>query len=298
MSKDIPPGDLRMIPINKIDILNTRERNTKVFDEIVENIRALGLKKPITVTPREGKDGEQRYLLVCGEGRMKAFMSLGQADIPALVVSVSDEDAFIMSLAENIARRQYRPLELLSNIETLRNQGYDKKTIAAKTGLTVEWVHGILLLLERGEERLLVAVERGKIPLTAALAIVGGEDDDKAVQKALQDAYESGKLRGKQLFEAKKVIECRHSLGRSLGRGMSRKRSDVTTSSLVRTYQKEVERQRMMVKKAEMTQHRLMFVVGALRQLLSNENFSNLLRAEGLDSLPTYLAERVWVAGS
>lgn len=298
MSKSAPPGDLRLIPINKIDILNTRERNTKIFDEIVENIKALGLKKPITVTPRSGKNGEERYLLVCGEGRMKAFMSLGEANIPALVVSVSDEEAFIMSLAENIARRQYRPLELLANIETLRNQGYDKKAIAAKTGLTVEWVGGILILLERGEERLLVAVERGKIPLTAALAIVGGEDDDKAVQKALQDAYESGKLRGKQLFEAKKVIECRHTLGRTLERGMSRKRSDVTTSSLVRTYQKEVERQRMMVKKAEMTQQRLMFVVGALRQLFSNENFINLLRAEGLDTLPTYLAERVWSKGS
>ncbi len=298
MTKSLPPGDLRMIPINKIDILNTRERNTKIFDDIVENIRALGLKKPITVTPRAGKDGEERFLLVCGEGRMKAFISLGEANIPALVVSVSDEDAFVMSLAENIARRQYRPLELLSNIEALRNQGYDKKAIAAKTGLSPEWVNGILVLLERGEERLLVAVERGKIPLTAALAIVGGEDDDKAVQKALQDAYESGKLRGKQLFEAKRVIECRHTLGRTLERGMSRKRSDVTTSSLVRTYQKEVERQRMIVKKAEMTQHRLMFVVGALRQLLANENFINLLRAEGLDTLPTYLAERVWSTGS
>jgi ParB family chromosome partitioning protein len=298
MSKNLSPGELRMIPINKIDILNTRERNTKIFDEIVDNIRALGLKKPITVTPRQGKDGEERFLLVCGEGRMKAFMSLGQDSIPALVVTVNDEEAFIMSLAENIARRQYRPMELLANIEALRNQGYDKKAIAAKTGLTVEWVNGILILLERGEERLLVAVERGKIPLTAALAIVGGEDDDKAVQKALQDAYESGKLRGKQLFEAKRVIECRHTLGRTLERGMSRKRADVTSSSLVRTYQKEVERQRLMVRKAELTQQRLMFVVGALRQLLSNENFTNLLRAEGLDTLPTYLAERVWATGS
>jgi len=33
-----------------------------------------------------------------------------------MVVKVSDEDAFIMSLAENIARRQCRPLELLAGI--------------------------------------------------------------------------------------------------------------------------------------------------------------------------------------
>jgi len=297
MTEKIGPGEMQMIPIDRIDVLNPRERNKGVFDEIVGNIKAIGLKKPITVTPRAGQDGTERYLLICGEGRMKAFRSLGEKTIPALVVVVSDENAFIMSLAENIARRQYRPLELLAGIEELRDQGYDKKTIAQKTGLTVEYVHGILLLLKNGEERLLVAVERGRIPLNAALTIVGAGDDDKAVQAALQDAYETGKLRGKQLIQARRVIERRQTLGRSVARGTPRKMQDVTTSSLVRTYQKEVERQKQMVKKAEIAQQRLLFVVGALRELLADENFTTLLRAEGLDSLPKYLAERVWSGG-
>ena len=34
------------------------------------------------------------------------------------------------------------------------------------------------------------------------------------------------------------------------------------------------------------------------RQLLADENFTNLLRAEGLSTLPKYLAERVSAAGS
>ena len=41
----------------------------------------------------------------------------------------------------------------------------------------------------------------------------------------------------------------------------------------------------------------LLFIVGALRQLLADENFTNLLRAEGMDSLPQYLADRVWARG-
>lgn len=129
---------IQMIPVEKVEVLNPRERNGRVFEEIVDNIKTIGLKKPITVTPRKGPDGEERYLLVCGEGRLKAFKSLGEAKIPALVIEASDEDAFIMSLAENIARRQYRPLELLAGVEALRDKGYDKKVIAAKTGLTVE----------------------------------------------------------------------------------------------------------------------------------------------------------------
>lgn len=297
MSKKHLSTELQMISVDRIEVLNPRERNGRIFDEIVGNIKNIGLKKPITVTPRPGPDGGEHYLLICGEGRLKAFTALGEKTIPAMVVKVSDEDAFIMSLTENIARRQCRPLELLAGIDQLRNQGYDKKTIAQKTGLSVDYVQGILYLLKNGEERLLVAVESGRIPLNAALTIAGAGNDDKAVQAALQDAYESGKLRGNQLIQARRVIERRRSLGRSVARGMPRKTADVTSSSLIRTYQNEVERQKLMVKKAEFSQQRLLFVIEALRQLLSNDNFTNLLRAEGLDTLPTYLAERVWAGG-
>lgn len=283
-----------MIPIDRIDVLNPRERNKIAFDEIVDNIKAIGLKKPIIVTTRYDPEGIDRYLLICGEGRMKALRSLGENAIPALVVSVSDEDAFIMSLVENIARRKYRPLELLAGIEHLRDQGYDRKAIAKKIGLSPDYVYGILTLLKHGEERLIVAVQAGRIPLNAALSIVGAGDDDKAVQIALQDVYESGKLRGKQLLQARRVIERRQTLGRSIARGTPRKVKDVTPTSLVRTYQKEVERQKQMVKKAEIAQQRLLFVVSALRELLSDENFTTLLRAENLDTLPKYLADRVW----
>ena len=291
------PTELQMIPMDRIEVLNPRDRNNRIFEVIVGNIKALGLKKPVTVTPRPGPQGDVRYILICGEGRLKAFKALGETQIPALVVNVNDEDAFIMSLAENIARRQRKPLELLSGIQALRDKGYDKRDIAAKTGLSMTYVGGILILLRKGEERLLMAVERGRMPLAAALDIVGAGNEDKAVQEALQGAYESGKLRGKQLLHARKVIENRQSLGRTLERRGPRKRSDVTTSSLVRTYQKEVERQRLIIRKAEFAQQKLMFFVGALRQLLEDEHFTTLLRAEGLDNLPKYLADRVWAVG-
>ena len=90
------PETVTLIPIARVEILNSRERNMKIFEEIVENIKSIGLKKPITVTERPGDDGRPKYLLVCGEGRLNAFRILGETHIPALVVDVSDEDAFIM----------------------------------------------------------------------------------------------------------------------------------------------------------------------------------------------------------
>lgn len=287
------PTEVRMIDVSAIDVLNPRERNEKTFDEIVVNIKRVGLKKPITVTPRRAADGQERFLLVCGEGRLKAFKALGENQIPALVIDVDDDAAFIMSLAENIARRQYRPLELLSGIEQLRDKGCAPKDIAAKTGLTQTYVLGILTLLQQGEQRLIVAVERGEIPLNAAITIASAGDDDKAIQTALQDAYEAGTLRGKNLLDARRVIERRKSFGKSMSHGPSRKREPVTSASLVRTYQREVERQKLIVRKATYTQQQLLFAINALQQLLVDEHFLTLLRAEGLDTLPKQLAERV-----
>ena len=297
MSTSLSARVLRHVPLDLIDVLNPRERNARAFGEIVANIKAIGLKKPVMVTPRLQPDGTERFVLMCGEGRLTAFRNLGEKSIPAFVVDVNDEDAFIVSITENIARRRWSPLELLSGIEHLQTKGYKATQIAAKTGLALKYVQGMLSLLQNGERRLVLAVETGKIPLNAALSIVGAGDDDKAIQAALQDAYEAGTLRGNSLILARRVIERRAALGKSSTRRMYPESGDVTSSSLVRTYQREVQRQKQIVRKASFAQQRLAFMVGALQQLFADEHFFTLLRAESLDTLPKYVAERVWPDG-
>ena len=46
------PSEVQMIPIRQIDVINPRARDQKEFNAIVANISEVGLKKPITVTPR------------------------------------------------------------------------------------------------------------------------------------------------------------------------------------------------------------------------------------------------------
>ncbi len=53
------------------------------------------------------------------------------------------------------------------------------------------------------------------------------------------------------------------------------------------------EKQRLLVKKSDFTQTRLLFVVEALKDLLSKDGFINLLRAEGLATMPRALTVRV-----
>ncbi|MEN5173644.1 ParB/RepB/Spo0J family partition protein [Acinetobacter higginsii] len=280
-----------LIPISQIEILNPRERNEKVFAEIVESISTVGLKKPITVTKNLGRN--HPYQLICGEGRIKAFLQLGETEIPARIIDVNQEEALIMSLVENIARKQHRALDLLSSIERLSDLGYDKFTIAQKTGLVPEYIQGILTLLKNGEERLLYAVEQKRIPLSIALIIAKTANTNPEMQLVLQEAYETGNLKGHQLLQAKRILERRQFSGKSLGYGQYQTSNKITANDIVKTYQKEVERQQIAVRKAEQTQQKLSFIIGAITHLKTDELFTTLLRAESLDTMPKYLNDQL-----
>jgi ParB family chromosome partitioning protein len=274
---------VEMIPVDQITVINPRIRNRKIFRQIVDSISKVGLKKPITVSRNQNGDGEPPYQLVCGQGRLEAFISLGEREIPAIVVDVTEEDSLIMSLVENLARH---------DIGELGKRGYSDKEISEKTGLSYEYVHSIRHLLEEGEERLLTAVETGQIPLTVAVDIA--EADEEGVQEALAQAYQQGLLRGKKLLIAKRLVEQRQRRGKAVRRGaLKGARSRMSSDALVRAYKREADRQRLMIKKAEVTQNRLLFVVEAMRQLLADENFVTLLRAEGLATMPRPLADLV-----
>jgi ParB family chromosome partitioning protein len=283
-----------LIPTERIRVLNPRTRNRRNFQEIVENIALVGLKRPITVSKRPRTEPVE-YDLVCGQGRLEAFIELKQTEIPAIIIEADESDCLVMSLVENCARRQHRAIDLMQEVGTLRMRGYDDRQIAAKIGVTPEYVNMIAGLLERGEERLVAAVETGLIPLNLAIEIARA--DDEGAQRALAQAYTEKKLRGKKLVAVRRILQQRQSRGRQVrespfGRRDGAKRP-LTTEALVRVYRQEADRQKLMIKKAEITQNRLLFVVEAFRSLRVDENFVNLLRAEGLETMPAYLAERL-----
>lgn len=285
---------VEMIPISRITVLNSRARNKRQHREIVNNIEAIGLKRPITVARHDGPGGA-RYDLVCGEGRLEAFQMLGQSEIPAVVIEASESQCLVMSLVENIARRSPRPIDIMREIGALRARGFNDTAIGEKLGVGASWVNMIASLLERGEERLVAAVETGVIPITLAMEISKAESEE--AQTLLLDAYETGKLRGKKLAAARRILDMRLRAQRKglpsgrLGRKGSGRR--MTANDLMQVYQREAEKQRLLVKKSDFTQTRLLFIVEALKDLLTDESFLNLLRAEGLATMPRALAMRI-----
>ena len=139
---------VRLIPVDRIRVVNPRVRDPKKFAEVVQSIATLGLKKPITVAPAATNgDGAERFDLVCGQGRLEAFTALGAREIPALVCDYSPTAGLLASLVENIARRRVRPVDQIKRIQWMKGQGDDAAEIARKTGLSDDYVRHILTLL-------------------------------------------------------------------------------------------------------------------------------------------------------
>jgi ParB family transcriptional regulator, chromosome partitioning protein len=290
MTAAIPSQRIEMIPIDRITVVNPRIRSKRIFKGIVENIAEVGLKRPITVT-RRSESGGPFYDLVCGQGRLEAFRELGQIEVPALVVAADPEDCLIASLVENCARRQHQAIDLLQDIGGMRTRGYSDTEIARKTGLSYDYVHAVARLLERGEQRLLRAVEAGYLPISVAMQIC--EADDRGVQAALHQAYENNMLRGRNLLAARRLIELRQRVGKASNRKGPRPKLPLSPENLVRVFEEDTERKRLMVKRTQATRNRLVFITEALRQLSKDESFMAMLEDEDLTTMPARIAARV-----
>src|SRR6185436_19285434 len=100
-------------------------------------------------------------------------------------------------------------------------------------------------------------------------------------------------LRGRRLMTAKRLIEDRRRRGKGFKSGGRKPSQTLSSTALLRAYKENTDKKRMLVRKAEATRNRLIFVTEALRTILTDEHFQTLLRAEDLDTLPRNLGDRL-----
>jgi len=88
-----------------VSTVNVRRSPGDVVD-LMQSISEKGILEPLLVRPVDG-----RYELVVGSRRFEAARRLGMKTVPAVAKSMLDEDALIISLVENIQRRDVEPEE-------------------------------------------------------------------------------------------------------------------------------------------------------------------------------------------
>jgi len=118
---------LDMVPLAKLvpNPYNPRRHfDDAAMKELENSIQTSGLICPLTVRPKD-----QKYEVIAGIRRLKALQRIGQKQVPCYIVDVSDEEAQILAVTENLARESLTVIEqarayatyfgLLEEFETL-----------------------------------------------------------------------------------------------------------------------------------------------------------------------------------
>ncbi len=139
--------------------------------ELAESIRAEGLLQPIVV--RRAGD---RFQLVAGERRWRAFQQLKLPAIPARVIEASDASSAALTLIENLQREGLNPIEEAYGYASLiRDFDLTQERVAERVGRARATVANSLRLLTLDAE-LQGYVAKGLLSVGHAKVLLGVED--------------------------------------------------------------------------------------------------------------------------
>jgi ParB family chromosome partitioning protein len=154
-----------------------REFPTEQLKELADSIRAEGLLQPIVVR----KQGE-RFQLIAGERRWRAFQQLKIKAIPARVVEASNASSAALGLIENLQREGLNALEEAYGYASLiRDFDLTQEAAAERVGKSRAAVANSLRLLSLDAE-LQGYLAKGLISVGHAKVLLGVED---AAQRAV-----------------------------------------------------------------------------------------------------------------
>jgi len=143
-----PDGKPFEIPVDAIDRNPFQTRTafdeTKL-NELAQSIAATGVVQPIVVREL----GRGRYQLITGERRLLASKQVGKPTIPAIVRTVSDEQAMEMTIVENLQRADLNPIEQARAYQRLAHDFHmTQEQMAIRTGKERASVANFLRLLK------------------------------------------------------------------------------------------------------------------------------------------------------
>ncbi|MGQ9754445.1 MAG: ParB/RepB/Spo0J family partition protein [Desulfotomaculales bacterium] len=188
-----PGEEMREVAVEEISP-NPRQARRQ-FDEeklreLAQSIEEHGLVQPVVVRPCG-----TGYELVSGERRWRAYRALGRAFIPAVVREMSDEEAAVAVLIENLQREDLNPLEEALAYQQLMNEfGLTQEEVARRVGKSRAAVANALRLLGLPAE-VQELIEAGKISAGHARALAGVDNEAEVIRLARRAAEEGFSVR-------------------------------------------------------------------------------------------------------
>ena len=276
-------GVVTKVPIQDINVINPRKRDKEKFEEIVESIRRVGLLKPILINSHYLEE-KGEYELLCGEGRLLACMRLGHEKVLAEIVNCSRKTGYVISLVENMARKKYTTIELAKLISNLHLKGTTIEELSKITNRSKSYIIEYLRLMKNGEERLIVAVEENRLPISLAARIA--RSPDGKIQDLLMEAVEQKLMSNNDVDKVRKLIETRMSGKKKFSKNTKKEdstsKASLSVNQLKKNFRRTIKRQEKYIEKCQRLESMVSLLQGFIETLLNNEHFRNLIIKEGI----------------
>lgn len=172
-----------MLGINDIEPNRNQPRknfNEKALEELAKSIEQNGIIQPILVRPMS--DGS--YQLIAGERRWRAARMAGLHEVPVTIREMTDEEASVFALIENLQREDLNPVEEAQGLKSLiETYGFTQENVADRVGKSRTAVTNTLRLLKLPSP-VLEMLGVGKITAGHARALLGLDDEKEMLRIA------------------------------------------------------------------------------------------------------------------
>jgi ParB family transcriptional regulator, chromosome partitioning protein len=186
---------LKQLPLDAILLADNNPRKTFVqesLEELAISIQERGVLVPVIVRPTS--DG--RYELIAGERRVRASRIAGAIEIPAIIREVSDDEAAIDALLENVQREDMNPIDKARGVKELLAR-LPMEQVTRSLGISETTVRRLLELLDLPPllQRELIPRPGSDTPLSEGHArVLLGFNSDPETQKQLLEKIKNEKL--------------------------------------------------------------------------------------------------------
>ncbi len=147
------------------------------IEELKVSIKEKGILQPILVRPTE-----TGFEVVAGERRLRAAQSLGIEFVPAVVKDVSDDEALVLALIENIQREELNAIEEARAFKRLMEEfQLSQEQVADAVGKNRTTIANLLRLL-RLPSAIQDGVINGLVSMGHARALLSIENEQRQYQ--------------------------------------------------------------------------------------------------------------------
>jgi ParB family chromosome partitioning protein len=180
------------LPLASIEVGgHNPRRSLGELDELAASIAEHGLLQPVVV--RQTGD---RFELIAGHRRLEALRKLGRDHVPAIVRGADADQAYVLTLVENLQRVDLRPTdEALALEKLIRERGWTTRQVAAAIKRSQAYVSKRLRVFE--DPLLAPAVLANQLSVSAAEELLAASEDTRyeLLSRAIELGWDRQKVR-------------------------------------------------------------------------------------------------------